>query len=148
MVSIKYGPPIILELILAIFSIIQYYIEMYSISVANIELYVIIMVIFVYKRGAISMGTRMKGLLGLVLLFGLLATAAGLMGVLSQTEYNAPIYISQKFTLEHKDDGRYFAIGEFANRTNKDITITELSFKLHSGVYYANAKLKEIVNLT
>lgn len=42
---------IIIELVLAIFNIIQYCIEMYSILVANIELYVIIMVILGYKRG-------------------------------------------------------------------------------------------------
>lgn len=81
----------------------------------------------------------------LILLLGILITIVGIINIITPAEeYKAPIYLSQGFRLEHRTNGEYYAIGEFANRTNKDVVISSISFKLYGDYYYAIATLRDI----
>ena len=91
------------------------------------------------------MNERLKGLLMLLLLFGVLLCGAGISGLISRTaKYDAPIYLSQTLRLEHRYDSMYFVLGEFSNRTNKDVIITEVKFHLSGNDFYANKSLTNI----
>ena len=80
------------------------------------------------------MGERIKGILGLLLIFGLLLIIAGITGISEQTQnYGEPIYISQEIRLETSGDGSKIIKGTLTNRTDQDIHISLCKIYLSNG---------------
>ncbi|MDD4729569.1 MAG: hypothetical protein PHN55_12565 [Dysgonamonadaceae bacterium] len=75
------------------------------------------------------MNDRLKGFLGLSLLFGVLLTLLGTTQLIENSKpYTAPIYISQEFTITGYSS--YTVSGQIANLTSSDIIIEQIIVSL------------------
>lgn len=94
------------------------------------------------------MSDRRKGLLILLLMFGVMMTLAGITGIVSRTEeYEYPIYISQEFKLSGINSKEL--TGQFTNRTSENVVIEEMSIRVSTEKqgntrYYDYLKFKNI----
>lgn len=95
------------------------------------------------------MSDRRKGLLVLLLMFGIMMMLAGITGIVSRTEeYEYPIYISQEFKLFGTSSKEL--TGQFTNRTSENVVIEEMSIRVSTEKkgntrYYDYLKFKNII---